>query len=270
MRKVVVTPLGAFRHHRTDAPAAWPAAFLAVGIGLIAVSSASLQWLSTATMLYFLILLGAGCCVVGLLGSAAWLAGQLARLVGRRTSRPTLLLAASRLEADPYGQTRATSAVLICVLIASAVEVMRAEVLAPGANVSDPKFMASAYQVVDVAILIAVVAAAFGLVVGNVEAIMERRRSLAALVAAGTPPRTLRRAVFAQNMLPIVPTTVVATAAGACAGALFSGGLDASTSIPVLRLAVIAVLAITVTCVATASGAPFLRQSLRPAELRYD
>lgn len=270
LRRVNATPLGVVRRRRADLPPGWPVALLLVGVAGMAVPTAlaSAGHIRTAGPFVELVLLAALLAIIGLLASAAWLTGRAARVLARHTRRASLLLAARRLEHDPYRQARALSAVLLCVLFASAASALRAATID---SVGDGDgFYASAYDLVTLAVGVALAVAATGLLVGNVEAVMERRRELAALVAAGTPRGTLRRALLAQAVLPAIPAVVVAAASGAGAGFALGAGGDLDVPIPVLRLALVVVVALAAVGLATALTLPALRQSLRPAELRHD
>jgi hypothetical protein len=273
-RDVIVTPLRVFRRHRTDQPSAAPTITLAIGIALMALPAAlSKAGLSNGygSIFFMGIVLGVLLTVIGLLTSAAWLSGRTARIVARHTHRPALLLAARRLEADPYGQTRAMSTVLLCVLFASGVQIAVAQTLRPHNNDIDRQLYGSAFHLIDIAIGVAVVVAAFGLLVGTVESIIERQRSLSALVAAGTPQRTLGTAIFAQSILPMIPSVLLATVTGAALGTVFTNSSsDRALVIPWGSLALVAFLALAVPAGVIALSTPVLRQTVLPAELRYE
>ncbi|HEX5494309.1 MAG TPA: FtsX-like permease family protein [Mycobacteriales bacterium] len=271
LRRVVATPLGLVRRRQVTAPAGWPAVLLAFGVAATALPTALLRQGHIRTVAPFvaLVLAGVLLSVAGVLLSAAWLTGRCARLLARHTRRPAVLLAARRLERDPHGQTRATSAVLLCVLFAAGASVMRALTLdSVGSGNGD--FYASAYDLVTAAVGIALAVAATGLVVANVEAVVERRRELAALVAAGTPRGTLRRALLAQSVLPAVPAVLVAALAGTGIGVALGAGAETGTHIPVLRLVVVAGVAVGSIGLATALTLPALNQSVHPGELRFE
>lgn len=272
LRNVVVNPLGVARRQHLKPPAGWPVVLLVAGVAMLAlpimlVNAGTITSSGPSAVIVFI---GIVLIVIGLLSSAAWICVTSARLAARRARRPAMLLAARRLEDDPHGQTRAMSAVLLCVLFATGAAVMRAQVLDPRSHYSNPHFYATAYDLVDLAIIVGVVVAAMGLLVANVEAMMQRRRSLAALVALGCPVATLRRAVLVQTMLPMIPMTLLAAAAGSAGATVFAGSLVSGTPLPYTRLALITVLAIVISAAAAALTLAALRQSVVPAELRYE
>jgi hypothetical protein len=58
------------------------------------------------------------------------------------------------------------------------------------------------------------VLATMNMLVAGVDGVVERRRTLALLVATGTPTATLRRAVVAENVVPVVLLTAIGLALG--------------------------------------------------------
>lgn len=170
------------------------------------------------------------------------------------------------------------SSVVLCAFFAGAAAVLRAETLAGQQNYGGgDDFYARAYDLVNLGILLAAGVAAAGLLVALAEGIIERRRSLAALVAAGTPIATLRGAVLLQGLLPLVPAVLLATALEA--GSVFSlVGIAWATNepdrislpIPWTGLATVVGVGVAVTLAATALALPFLQRSVRPSELRFE
>jgi len=202
--------------------------------------------------------------ILALVSSGSWLAARTGALVAPRTGRPALLLAARRLQADPHGHGRALSGVVLAVLVASGASVLRSATLRYEA--ARDTFYRNAYDLVDLALAVALVVAAAGLLVASCEAVLERRRTLASLWAAGVPLATLRRAVLLQALLPAVPAlllaAIVGTAVAQVPGAV--GGL----TFPWLRLLAILAAALAAVCLSTLLTLPLLRRSAQPAELR--
>jgi ABC-type antimicrobial peptide transport system permease subunit len=78
-------------------------------------------------------------------------------------------------------------------------------------------------QLVGYAILVAGAIAAAGLAVAVITAIVDRRRSLAALRASGVPRSVLGRAVLWQSVVVAVPALVLAIATGLALGRGYAG-----------------------------------------------
>jgi hypothetical protein len=165
------------------------------------------------------------------------------------------------------------SSVVVGAFFAAATAVLKADTLATQGDDRD-RFYARGFELVNLGILVGVSVAAAGLLVALAEGILERRRSLAALAATGTPLATLRRAVLLQGLLPLVPAVLLATALGA--GSVFaligSTGEDgaARTPLPLAELALVAAAGIAASLAATALTLPFLHRSVRPSELRFE
>jgi len=257
LRQVQTTPLGVARRARRQPRGA---AFLVLGAGLVLLVAAPLAGALALPALA----VGAVLVILALVSSGSWLAARTGALVAPRTGRPALLLAARRLQADPHGQGRALSGVVLAVLVASGASVLRSATLRYEA--ADDAFYRNAYDLVDLALAVALVVAAAGLLVASCEAVLERRRTLASLWAAGVPLATLRRAVLLQALLPAVPALLLAAIAGTAAAQVPGpvGGL----TFPWLRLLAILAVALAAVCLSTLLTLPLLRRSAQPTELR--
>ncbi|MFI5958568.1 FtsX-like permease family protein [Cryptosporangium sp. NPDC051539] len=167
--------------------------------------------------------------LAGLVTGGASLSAAIGRRVASRASSPALLLAGRRLVADPWAASRTLVAVLAAVLVgagalgiravfaadwAGQVEVARQLGTTTGPH--DP-FYDRAFALTQLAVWIAIVVAAGGLLVATIEQVVERRRTLAALSAQGTPAGVLARALLWQTALPLVPGVVLATIVGGVA-----------------------------------------------------
>lgn len=285
LRGVTISPFGVIRHRRVQPPRLLPAVLFVVGV----VALASFSTVATALDLdlsgsagpalgLVLLLLAAAGLV---LGNAALAAG-IGRFVAPRSGRPEVLIAARRLCADPFAASRAFGALLLTVLIGAGAQGVRASILA-GTDPEDT-FYADTLRLVDLVIVVAVVVASLGLLVVAAEGIVARRRSLAALTAAGTPVGVLRRALLVEVLLPLLPMALLATAAGIVAArGVFgteyiqsdysaTGQLLAErvTSVPVpwTGLGVLLGGTVLVTMLTISTSLLFLRRSTDPAELR--
>jgi hypothetical protein len=90
-------------------------------------------------------------------------------------------------------------------------------------------FYLSTMNLVDIAVVVAMVIAAGGLLVAVAEGIVSRRREYASLVATGVPRAVLGRAILWQSLAPAVPTIVLALAVGTIL-ARGGGGSEATFS----------------------------------------
>lgn len=214
---------------------------------------------------------------IGLILGTAALTAALGRLVAARVRRAGLLLAARRMVAAPWTASRASTAVLLAVLIGGAVQGTRANFLLY-AGPSDP-FYANTFDLVDLVLGVAVALAGAGLLVVAAEGIVERRRTLAALTASGTPRGVLARAILAETLLPLVPGTLLAATAGVLAArGLFGSevtqytgaGTEISLPVPIPwpELAVLTGGTLLATALVTAVALLFLRRSTDITELR--
>jgi ABC-type antimicrobial peptide transport system permease subunit len=202
--------------------------------------------------------------MLGLVASTAWLAVAQARLVARRTGWAPALLAARRIQADPRAQARALSAVLLATFFAAGSSVLRAEA---GVVSRDDPFFTAAYNLVDLALLVALVVSGAGLVVSTAEQISERRRSLATLTATGVPRSVLQRSAVVQALLPAVPMVLLAAALGAWSARILLH--EHSAPLPLARLSGIVGIALLVVLLSCLCTLPALRRAAAPGELRW-
>lgn len=286
LRGVTISPFGVIRHRRIQPPRLLPAVLFTVGVLALASFYTVLRALEVridglgipaVVVLVLLLLTSAGL----ILGNAALAAG-IGNVVAPRARRPAVLIAARRLAADPFAASRAFGALLLTVLIGAGAQGVRAYILAS----TDPSetFYADTLDLVDVVIVVAVVVASLGLLVIAAEGIVARRRSLAALTAAGTPVGVLRRAVLTEALLPLLPMSVLAATAGILAArGLFGttyveydysatgqplGERVISIPVPWMELGVLVAGTLLVTLLVTSLSLLFLRGSTDPSELR--
>jgi len=288
LRRVAITPFGFLREPRAIPPRALPAALLLVGAGGMAVFAGLIALLGiggggvpvAALVFTVLFALAAG----GLILGTASVAAVLGRLLAPRVRRPSLLIASRRMIALPLSASRTSSAILLAVLIGAIVEGMRVQVLL-ATNTSE-EFYASTFDLIDIAIAVALAIAAAGLLVNAAEGIVSRRRTYAALVAAGTPRPVLARAALAETLLPLIPGVIIAAATGILAargvlGTTVEGPRDplatsgpgtvieaVSVPVPWEQLGILVGGSIAVMFLTTAAALLFLRSSSDPTELR--
>jgi hypothetical protein len=264
LRRVVLGPLAAFRLTETRRLRPWWVAATVAGVALLVVApqlyrndGGSLLPIAAAAVITML----------GLVASGSWLAVTLGATVAGRTRSVAAVIAGRRLQADPIGQGRAISAVVLAVYFAAGAAVLRADAIATQ-NQDGSGFYSNAFDLVGVALGVALLVGAAGLLVAAVESVTERRRSLAAMVATGVPLATLRRAVMLQSLIPAIPAVVLATVAGALSGQVFTSDGDRHLVLPVVSLLGVIVIALLAIAAVTALTLPLLRRSVQPSELR--
>jgi hypothetical protein len=282
LRRVAITPFGVLRGQSDIPPRVMPVVLLVLGGGGMTVFFAIADLLHLdrrpfplGGMIFLLLFLLAA---TGLIQGTAAFSAVLGRFLAPRVRRPSLLIASRRMIALPLSASRTSSAILLAVLVGAFVEGMRVNVLL-GANTSQ-KFYADSFDLVGVAIAVAVVIASGGLLINAAEGIVSRRRTYAALVAAGTPRPVLARAALAETLLPLLPGVVIAAATGILAARGVLGtrvqhfdaaglhGHMVSLPVPWTRLAALVGGSIAITFVTTALALLFLRAATDPSELR--
>lgn len=235
--------------------------------------------LVSAVALLLFVLAGVGL----ILGSASTAYG-LGRLLVKRTSSPALLIASRRMIAAPFTASRACTAVVLTVILAAAVQGTRSIMLL----FTDPRnrFYADTFTLLNIVLMMGIGIAVAGLLVITVESVITRRRTLAALVAAGTPHRTLAVAMLLETLLPLAPTVVFATVTGLFAARGFFGttaieqtgppdelgnyarSYQGTAAIPWVDLTILAGGTLIAAALMTAIALPLLRRSTSVSELR--
>lgn len=289
LRRVAVTPFGVLRGRRPAPPRALPAVLLGLGAGGMAVFAAIVELLDLDHRPFvlgaalFTVLFAAA--AIGLILGTASVASVLGRFLAPRVRRASLLIASRRMIALPSSAGRTGSAIMLAVLIAALVEGLRVNILL-STNHSQ-EFYASTFDLIDLALALAIVIAAAGLLVNAAEGIVSRRRTYAALVAAGMPRPVLARAALAETLLPLIPGVVLAAATGILAARGVFGTrvqhLDTAivddrqvnvaarmvnVPVPWTQLGILVGGSLAVMLVTTAIGLLFLRSASDPDELR--
>ncbi|TPQ15839.1 FtsX-like permease family protein [Streptomyces sporangiiformans] len=277
LRRVVASPLGWVRRVR---PGHGRAATLALVVPAVLVGLAALLIVMRNTgpgatafpLLVFsaVVLTGAGSVAV---------AGITARTIGRRlaarTENPAVLLAAERLQADPWATARTNAAVLLVAVVGVGFMGVR-QIFLDGVHhpreglphsPEDVAFYTTGVNLAGAAVLVALMISLGGLAVGTAESLATRRRGLAAQAAAGVPQEVLGRALLLETALPLAPAMVLAGIGGTAVYIAY--GLMTEVTIPLL-LPLLVPVAVYVSCLlAAATSLPLLRRTVRPAELRY-
>jgi hypothetical protein len=149
------------------------------------------------------------------------------------TKRPSALIAVRRILADPYDASRTYTVMQVVTAFGGGAMMLHAWLVTNtavrgaasreaarryGGTAWDPSgtaaFRSDVFHLVNAVLLGLLGLAAFALLVALVESGVTRRRTLAALVAAGTPRAVLARAQCWQVLIPTVPGIALASLAG--------------------------------------------------------
>ncbi|MBB4958669.1 FtsX-like permease family protein [Micromonospora polyrhachis] len=239
LRRVSVTPLGVTRRTRRDrAPRPWPGLLILLGLAAFAAIQPLVQWHARTdrTMpsgLVPLLLIGGGLlAMIGVVLGTAWLSHTTGRVLHRFARRPATLLAARRLTSDPWLGSRTFAALLAAVLFGAGAAGIRAYFVANDQvsaasqrfwdqvegrttePVTGDSFYLQTMDLINLAVVVALVIAVGGLLIAIVESVVARHRAYAALVATGVPRSVLGRSIVWQAMTPAVPAILVASTVG--------------------------------------------------------
>lgn len=278
LRRVVASPLGWVRRVRprhgrvATLTLVVPAVLMGLAALLIVMRSRGPGAASFPLLVFSAVALtGAGAVAV---------AGITARTIGRRlatrTENPAVLIAAERLQADPWATARTNAAVLLVAVVGVGFVGIRQMFLdsvhhpAGGRPYTpeDVAFYTTGVNLAGAAVLIALLISLGGLAVGTAESLATRRRGLAAQAAAGVPQKVLGRALLLETALPLAPAMLLAGFGGAALYITYGGIADAAT-IPMVVPLLVPVAVYAACLLAAATSLPLLRRSVHPAELRF-
>lgn len=304
LRRVSVGPFGVVRRQRAGSPRIWPGLLVMPGIAVVAViepisSYADKRDVALPGAVFLgLVATGALMTVIGVIFGTGWISHRAGQTLARYARRAPAMLAGRRLMADPWAGSRAFAVVLTCVAFGAAAAGVKAAFaanfavedetnrLAAEANGeefiprTDLDFYYNAFDLINVAVAVAALIAAGGLLVTIAEGIVSRRRTYAHLSASGVPHSVLRRATMWQALAPVVPASVVAAVAGAALpramyGSSVTGGrfgsvpkFTMSVPVPIGELAMLSGGAVVVVVAVVLVSLLFLRPSTHPSELR--
>ncbi len=264
-RHLAASPLGVSRRQPAPPPRPWGL----VPVGVAAVTGPVAATLldhaaSTALLIVTIVLV-----VVGIVALAPWSAYLVARRAVRRTGSPVTLLAARHLLSEPRPAGRAAAAVGAIALVSGAAGAIEADVfLGSGSRGFDPFFVGS-FALVGAALLVALAVATCTLAVHAAESLLDRRRPLAALAAAGTPVDTLYRALAREAGLATMPMA----AAGALLGAgplIWIATSPASLAVVLAQVALTLLLVRVAVRISTATVRPWLVRTCAATNLRTE
>jgi hypothetical protein len=272
-RRVQVTPLGVSRRGPGRPPRPWAALGLFVlglaGLGSTALGarSGSSTVVGIATVVFV---------VTGLLLLTPWLAYIAGRFVVARASTAHVLLAGRRLVTDPRPAGRAAAAIGVIGLVAGFGSVIVTDLPSSSGMGRGFRGVEPFYTVpsVLVALVLALSLAliVFSLAVHGAETLMDRKRAIASLAAAGATEVDLVRAQRWEVGLVAVPVTVAGLVLGTVP-ALVALSADGSVAgayawIPVAANLATAGCALLAVLLATTVTRPWLRRAASAANLR--
>lgn len=241
LRRVTLSPFGLIRGSgRRGTPRPWPGVLILLGLGASALIQPLLHWYAREghvlpDLVLPLVFFGGGlCAVLGVVLGTGWISWTAGRILHRYARRPAALLAARRLLDDPWNGSRTFAALLACVVFGAGAAAVRAwfvaqreadaaaqrlhdkaantEPVPPGGP--EDSFYLDTMDLIDTAVVVALVVATMGLLVAVAEGVVSRRRTHAALVATGVPRGVLGRALAWQTLTPVLPATLLALTVG--------------------------------------------------------
>lgn len=279
LRRTALTPFGVVRRVTHRPPALAPLILFLVGAGgLIGWSAIPGVELSDRGAFLILLPVLVLCTSVGVIFGSAATAYRLGQLGASRTGSPAVLIACRRMIDAPFTASRSSAALVLAVLIGAGAQGLRANFLLetsyPGQG--PDQFFVTAFDLIDLVLVIVVAIAVGGLLVVAVEGMVSRRRTLAALVASGVPRRTLAVATMLEVAGPLVPTVLITTVTGLLAvrgiygTTAFPGGNAAPVAVPIpwADLTTLTGGTLLVAIAITALSLLFLRRATDLTELR--
>jgi hypothetical protein len=152
--------------------------------------------------------------VLGVLSLGPWVAFSSGRRAARRTSDPATLIAAGHLVSDPRPAGRACAAIAAIGVVSGVAAVMEVGILFYNNSGFVDPFYVTSFALVGAALILVLLVTASTLAVHAAESLVDRRRVLAALAAAGTPVSVLRDALRREAMLTAMPLSIGAVLLG--------------------------------------------------------
>ncbi|MFI5687103.1 FtsX-like permease family protein [Streptomyces sp. NPDC051636] len=278
LRRVVASPLGWVRRVRPSSGRGPGQLFVGGVLGILLLALWALSNTGRdrgrlpLTVIGLVLVVGAG---------TVWLAGGTARAVGRlltgRARSAATLIAAERLRDDPWAAARTHAAVLLVTIVGTGFVGVRQVLLADLHAMSreghlgmSMSFYTTGIDLTAAAILVGLAITLSGLAVGTAESLANRRRGLAAQVAAGVPRPVLGRALLLETALPLAPAVALAGGGGMAIG-IWYASLNQEHVTQAVPWAALLVPVGVYACglLAAATSLPLLRRSVHPAELRY-
>ncbi|WP_338696551.1 FtsX-like permease family protein [Streptomyces sp. Q6] len=275
LRRVIASPLGHVRRERArGGPGLLVGLFLPVLLVAAAVVLVMARGFRGQVAVLPMIVIG----TVAVTGAAAlWITGFSARTMGRRLAeraqKPATLLAAHRLQEDPWAAARSHAAVVLVTVVGVALIGIRRilidrlhEQRREGTLGMSIEYYTFGIDLTGAAVALALLISMAALAVGVAESLSSRRRALAAQTASGVPRRVLIRALLLETALPLAPALLLATAGGTAIHTAYASATDQDVPWAAPLLVPVAVYGCCLLAAATAL--PLLRRSTHPAYLR--
>ena len=210
-RGLVVTPLGVTRRQRTAPPRPWGLLLLVLAA---AIAPLAFDVFANATASTLVGIVCVALSVLGIASLAPWVTYRVGHRLTRRARSATMLLAASRMVAEPRSRGRAAAARGAIGRVWGGSAALTADLF--GTNNLESFYVVSMVLVFG-ALLVALAVVVWTLAVHTVESLLERKRSTAALVAGGASLRDLELAQRTECALAAVPLGVLGVALGTAA-----------------------------------------------------
>ncbi len=203
-RRVVVTPMGITRRQAPPPPRPWGLVLVVGGLALgpfLLRPDIDSQVTGAAVVAPV---------VLGVVSLASWTAYRVGRFSESRVTTGPALLAARRLVAEPRPTGRAAAAVGGIALVAGGSGSLLVETMD-----SEDSFYFVSLALVGLALLASLLVVVGTLAVHSVESLLDRKRSMAALAALGTPLEVLQRSQRWEAALVAMPMALVGVLLGA-------------------------------------------------------
>jgi hypothetical protein len=212
-RGLLISPLGVSRRAPRSAPRPWGALILVLAVALFRESLTSGTGNDELYVTAFLAAL-----ILGLIALAPWVAYRVGRAVAARASSVPLLIAGRRLATDARPAGRAAAAVGAIAMVAGGGGVLLADLPSSydgdgGFGAVEP-FYTVPLALVGVVLLAALLLVVFSMAVHGVESLIDRKRSVASLVALGASAQDLERVQRWEVGLVAVPMAVIGVVIG--------------------------------------------------------
>jgi hypothetical protein len=259
-RSVVESPLGVTRRQQQRPPRPWGLALLVLA-GFLTPTALSPDHGSD-----FVVFIVIALVVVALVVLAPWVAYAMARRLQKRTARPSSLIAAQRIMAEPRAAGRAAAAIGGIALVSGGVVGF---VLDVWGN-EDSSYLAGA-TLVSIALLVGLFVAAGSMAVHSVESLLDRRREVAFLAATGMLGSELELASRREITMVAIPLAAVGSILGAATLPLIGGdGLAGLLLAVLLGLGVTVGLVWLASVLAVRAVRPWARRAASPVNLRTE
>jgi hypothetical protein len=264
--RVISAPLGLTRRQPKPAPRPW-----GFGLLIVAALAAGLGFkLDVRGVGLMLVFAAIALLLSGIMSLSPWLAFQVARRVAARVESSARILAAQRIVTEPRPAGRAAAAIGGISLVAGGMGAFLADLAGIGDNAFESERIISVLLVA-VCLLIGLLVVAGSLAVHTVESLIDRKREMAFLAAAGTPIQELDRAQRFEIALVALPMALVGVLAGTVSSAfLMDSWSPLGLAIMAATIAITLGLVWAATALAARAVRPWSRRAIQPANLRTE